>query len=274
MNIAVNQQCLSDTTAIPAVDRVVTRSDNHPPAITLAERFMSPAIDSARMAYTNTAAFLRETPVIENHVQAKTAANFFEQARKTIQDLEAERRRNVDPLNEEVKRINDCYRTPRSTLENIRDEVGRRMKVFADAEEAKRAAEAEAAVRAAQEAERIAREAEDREREARDDADNGAVVDVVRASAEADIAFTSFQQKAREAVRADKAVNVRLDGGFDRAVSMRKNETLVLDDAFAALKAMGVNDKVREAILSAARAYRKLNGSLPEGVRAETERKF
>jgi hypothetical protein len=55
---------------------------------------------------------------------------------------------------------------------------------------------------------------------------------------------------------------------------MRRTETLVLDDAAAAIAAIGVTDKIKDAILSSARDYRKLHGSLPAGVSAVTERQF
>jgi hypothetical protein len=233
------------------------------------------SIESARDCYRLLAAFLADTPVIENPGDAKKAANFVEQARRTIGTMEDERKLLVGPLNEEVKEINDRYRTPRDCIEKILDELKRRLTAFAAAEEAKRQREAEAAREAAEEAERAAREAEAIESDAKAMADVGVCdVNVAAAIAQADRAFDGFKRADRAAVRAEASIPVRLNGGYGRAVSMRKTETLILDDACAAIAAIGLTDTIRDAILSAARAYRKLNGSLPAGVSAVTERQF
>jgi hypothetical protein len=55
---------------------------------------------------------------------------------------------------------------------------------------------------------------------------------------------------------------------------MRKSETLTVDDAVAAITAMGCTESITAAILSSARAHRKLTGHLPAGVSADTTRKF
>jgi hypothetical protein len=55
---------------------------------------------------------------------------------------------------------------------------------------------------------------------------------------------------------------------------MRTEKTLVLENYGRAIKAIGPNDKIRDAVLSAARDYRKLHGKLPDGVTEVTERKF
>jgi hypothetical protein len=49
---------------------------------------------------------------------------------------------------------------------------------------------------------------------------------------------------------------------------------LVLESYGKAIKAIGPNDKIRDAILAAARDYRKLRGKLPDGVTETSERKF
>jgi hypothetical protein len=232
-------------------------------------------IDRARSFYTILSAFLKNTPVIQSHNDAKQAANYVEQARATIGEIEDTRKRRVTPLNDEVKAINEEYRTPRETLQSLMDEVKRRLTAFAVAEEAERQRAAEAARIAAAEAERIAREAEAVEVEAKACADVGEIgVNVAAAITQADKAFDTFKRADRTAARAERAVPVRLSGGMGRAVSMRRTETLVLDDAVAAITAIGPTEKVRDAILSSARDYRKLHGKLPAGVSAEIERQF
>lgn len=232
-------------------------------------------IDTARGVYATLANFLRDTPVIQSHDEAKKGANLIEQARATLGEMEDERKAFVKPLNDEVKVINDQYRTPRESVEAIAAELKHRLTVFANAEEAKRIAEAEAKRIAAEEAERLAREAEAREREAKEDVDVGVVgIPVAAAIIEADRAFDTFKRADREAARAEKQVPVRLNGGFGRAVSMRSKETLVLNDAFAAITATGLTEAITDAIITSARTYRKLKGNLPAGVSAVTERGF
>jgi hypothetical protein len=212
--------------------------------------------------------------VIENIEHATKAANFIEQGRKTIQDLTAERRAQTDPLNAEIEAITEPYRIPAETIKGLLDELKRRLKTFTDAEEARRAAIAAEAARVAAEAEFHAREAERREQEAMLEADCGVVVDVGAKIVEADKAFNDFKKAGRAAGRAAKATKARFNGGFGRAVGMHTAETLVLDDVTAAIKAMGVTEKIMEAVLSSARDHRKFTGALPAGVRATTERKF
>jgi len=47
---------------------------------------------------------------------------------------------------------------------------------------------------------------------------------------------------------------------------------LHVTDAHAALTELGITEAIRTAILSSARAYRKINGRLPAGVVAEKVR--
>lgn len=245
------------------------------PAIAPAAVPANAAIDTARAVYRSLSAYLKDNPVIQSHDEAKGAANLIEQGRRTLGEMEDERTSLVKPLNERVKEINDDYRGPRGFVEKVIDEIKRRLTAFAAAEEARRQAAAEEARRVAAEAERIAREAEAREREAKELANVGECdVDVASAIVEADKAFAQFKRTERTADRIESQIPVRLAGGFGRAVSMRKSETLLVEDAHAALAAMGLTDGIRDAILSSARAYRKLRGQLPAGVAAETERKF
>ena len=214
--------------------------DNNPPAdeiepsaapADVPAKPQSAAINSARWNYVYVSAFLTETPVIQSVDDANKAANFIEQARKTVQDMEAEWRKQTDPLRVQVDAINADYRLPRESIESLLEELKRRLKTFTDAEEAKRAEEAQLLADMAAQAERIAREAEAAEREAMLEADCGALVDVAGASVHADKTFDAFKRTSRAAQRAGKAIKVKLNGGFDRAVSMRTVETLIVQNA-------------------------------------------
>lgn len=232
-------------------------------------------IDTARGVYITLAKFLKETPVIQSAEEAKKGANLIEQARATLGELEDERKAFVKPLNDEVKLINDRYRTPVESVKSIVDELKRRLTAFARAQEAERLRIAEAARLTAAEAEQIAREAERIEADAKARADVGECdLSVAAIISHADKSFATFKRADREATRAERETTVRLNGGFGRAVSMRSKETLILDDATAAIATMGLTDTIRDAILSSARAYRKLNGSLPNGVSSINERQF
>ena len=86
--------------------------------------------------------------------------------------------------------------------------------------------------------------------------------------------MSEFERQSRFAARAEKDTKVKLGGGFGRTATLREVETLHLENYNRAIKAIGPNDKIREAVLSAAREYRKVHGHLPDGVTATTERKL
>lgn len=226
-------------------------------------------IDAAREATTLLGEFLRVNPAID-HTNATAAAAVIDRGRRHLKDLDDERRGKVDPLNEQVKDINATYKPIRDTFEKLLDTLKDRLSEFARREETKRRAEAEAARRLAAEAEAKARAAEDAERLANIDAAFGSPVDIATPTAAADQAFADFTRAERTAARAERDVPVRLATPMGRAVSLRTKETLFVDDWHMALRDMGLTEGIREAILTAARAYRKLHDKLPAGVRAET----
>jgi hypothetical protein len=224
--------------------------------------------------------FLADTPVINSFDLAKQAGLWAERVQKLFGDMEDERDRQVRPLNEQVADINTRYKAIHNAdpkrpgvFDKLLAELRYRLTAYARAEEDKRIAAAEAARKIAEEAERIAREAEAREQEAKANADVGELANVGAAIAEADQKFSDFERAKRAAAVAERGVPVRISSSLGgRAMSMRTKETLILDDAEQALKAIGVTEKIREALLSAARDYRKLKGQLPPGVSSQTER--
>lgn len=259
------------TKIIPATDRTVTRSDNKPPSL----------IELARETYRNLSAWLRETPVITSHEEAKAGGAWIETIGIALDELDAERKLKVDPLNAEVKTINDRYRPVREAFETkdkrgLLDELRRRMTAYAVAEERRKAEEAERLRQEAEAAKKAAIEAEWAEEDAKAEADLGICdAPVGEAIEAADAAFKDFQLADRQALRAERAIPTRIASSYGgRALTMRNKETLILDDAYAALKAIGVTEKIEAAILAAARDYRKLNGALPDGVRSEKERRL
>lgn len=226
-------------------------------------------------------AWLADHPTIESEDDARAAKPLLDRAKLSLDEVEAERDSKVRPLNEQVSAINVKYKALHNTdakkpglFDKIVIELKARVAAFMIREEQRRQAEAEAARRAQEEAERIAREAEAKEMEALANARAGEVVDVAEVTKEADAAFEEFERQSRFAARAERDTKVKIGGGFGKTASLREVETLHLDSYSLALKAIGPNDKVRDAILSAARDYRKLHGELPAGVRATYERKL
>ena len=218
--------------------------------------------------------YMAENPIIETEEQAREAKVFIDRGSLCVKDLEDERTAKVRPLNEQVKQINDHYRSPRELLESMVNELRNRISAFMLQEEAARLAIAEAARRAAEDAERVAREAEARERGAYEEASAGTLgVDLGSVTAEADTKFKEFERAAHKAALAEREAKVRIGGGFSRALGLKNKEELVIVDADAAFKAIGMNDYIEEALLKSARAYRKLHNKLPAGIELIVERK-
>lgn len=250
-------------TALPASDRAVTRADNHPPS----------TIQSAREAFSELGVWLREHPVIQNDADAKLGAAYIERTRVALGDMETERKAKVAPLNEQLSEINGNYREARDPLESLLKTLRGRLTTYANAVEAARIAEANRLRLEAEERERLARAAEEAEREAIDDASQGVESDIGAAVEQADQAFADYRSADKQAAIAERNVPLKLRsvmGG--RTMSMRTVEKLVIEDAAAAIKALGVTPDIQEAILKSARAFRKEFDELPAGITATFER--
>lgn len=216
--------------------------------------------------------WLEDHPVIQTEEAARAAKLLIDRATSTIADAEAERDKQVRPLNEQVKTINEKFRGPRESLRRVADILKERIAAFIKAEKERREAEAEAKRLSMEEAERRAREAEALEREAQEAAKAGVVdAGVAQATMEADEAFAHYEQRQREAARAQKDVDVKIGGGFKRRIGLRTKEVLVLHNWHKAIDEMGLSEALIESILKEARAFRKATGHLPEGVTATTE---
>lgn len=221
--------------------------------------------------------WMAERPIIETADDAREAKKLLDRAKGCAGEIENERDRQVRPLNEKIADINAKYKPIHNTdakkpgtLDRVVLELKARLGVFIKAEEVRREAEAERLRQEAEEAARIAREAEAREREAIANAQAGELgVDVTQVVVEADSRFAEFERADRAAARADRETHVKVGGGWGNAVSLRTKETLILVSYAKAITAIGPHDKIRDAILSAARDYRKAKGCLPEGVASE-----
>jgi hypothetical protein len=225
--------------------------------------------------------FLSDHPVVTNDSEAREAKVILDRTVLALKGVEDERKAKVAPLNAELAAINGSYHQWHNangkpgTWDTLLKELRIRLTAFAQAEEAKRQAAAEAARKAAAEAERKAREAEEREREAAAEAAQGVCdVDFAAATQEADQAFQDFRRADRIAQRAERDTTVRIGGGFGRVSTLRTAEILIITDIHAALDDVGITPDIADAVLKAARAYRKENGELPNGISRETERRI
>jgi hypothetical protein len=217
--------------------------------------------------------FTENTPVIENFDHAKMAAAFIERTRVALQAMEDERKPQTDPLNARLEVINKPYRMVRQPLEKLYELVKARLSKYNNAVEAARLKEAQRLRDEAEARERAAREAEAREQEAIANAEAGECTDVGGAIAGADGAFKDFQKADRAAATAERNVPVRIGsimGG--KALSMRTTEVFVVEDACAAITAMGLSDDLQKQIIKDAKQFREATGELPDGVRSEYQR--
>ena len=232
-----------------------------------------PSVEFIRQTIADLGQFLIDVPVVETGAQAMLGGLYVERTRKLLQDIEDERKAEVAPLNEQVKTINEGFREARRPLEAILNEVRARLTDFAAREEAKRIREAEEKRLAAEALEMEARRAEEAEREAKQNATLGEIVDVAERVIEADAAFSRFQKAERAAAVAERDTHVRLPSQLGgHALSLRSKEILTVDNALKAISEIGSHPKINEAILVAAREYRKRYGRLPAGISASHTR--
>jgi hypothetical protein len=223
--------------------------------------------------------YLNDNPVIQTGEQAEAAKVQIETGRGCLAGMETERDGKVRPLNNKVDEINGVYRAVSAPFKKVMDQVRERLTAYGKMVEAERErvaaiarAKADALIAAAREAERL-------EREAIENASQGEVdAGVAERIIEADASFKVAAKANRQAAVAERdASNVRIGGGHGRSLGLRTTTTLTLVDPIAAIKAMGgkVSEKTADAILSDARAWRKLNDQQwPAGVTAVEDRQY
>ena len=256
-----------DRTAMPS--RLAIGGNRPPGAIQLAGETM-----------TALGLWLKDNPVISNETECREAKVIRDRVELALKGIEEERDGKVRPLNEEVATINCEYHAYHNTnamkpgrFDTLLSELKVRINAFFRAEEDRRHAAAEAARRIAAEAEARARQAEEREREAAADAASGICgVDIAEAVIDADAAFATFKKADRIAAEAERDTRVRIGGGFGRTMTLRTKEVLTVADWQAAIGEMGATETIKEAIITSARAYRKMFNELPAGITATQER--
>lgn len=216
------------------------------------------------------AKWLADHPVIQSEEEAREAKIVYDRGYNAKADLEAVKEKEVTPLHTAWQNGLAKYRQPVASITTAVKSVWDRMQDWLKKEQDRKIDEAEAARKAAFVAEMAARQVEAAEREAKENASQGEVgVDVVAATAQADSAFADYKHADRDAARAMQATEVRVSGGIGRAIGIRREKVLILDDGAKALAALGVTEDIRTAILKSARAYKKLNNKWPDGVHEE-----
>jgi hypothetical protein len=212
-------------------------------------------------------AWMKDHPVISTEDEAREAKLLVDRGAACSKDMVDERQTRTAPLLREVEDIRAEYREPQNILDRVVTELHARLNSYIFKEEERRKAAAEEARLAAEEAERVARTLEAVEQTAKADAQQGILdVDLGAATREANAAFSRFKEAQTIAQRAERETVVKVGGGFRRATSLRKKETLEITNWQDAIKCMGMTDAIRDAILTEARAFRKAIGELPEGV--------
>lgn len=217
--------------------------------------------------------FLADHPVIQSHEEAIEAAKLSKLAGNALKDLDDERQKKVRPLNDQVGRINLEHKDAIAPLKAVLAKLDERVSAFARAEEARQRQEAAEARQRADEAAKAAAEAARVQREADENAAAGELgVDLVAATVNEQTAAKDAARADRDAQRAERNIGVRLPTGLGRATSLRAKEVLTVVDPIAAITEIGLTPDISEAILSGARAYRKLKNRLPAGIATATER--
>lgn len=240
------------------MQKTANLGDNKPPS----------QIEFATSSATELGEWLKDNPVVQDEEVARLGKLQLDRMYLCIKDVEDERRGRKRPLRDEIQAIDDEYRPIVTLCEKLYDELKGRLGAWIRQEQERKQKEAAEARRQAEESEQRARIAEAREQAAKEEAQAGVEVDLVAATREADQAFEEFKRDERAVARADAATNVKVAGGWGRAISAKSLTTreLVVIDPAAALARLGWSERLIEALKSDARDYRRRHGEWPNGV--------
>jgi hypothetical protein len=260
---------------------MLDRTDPNPRAV-IGNNQPPGALELAKPIAEELGKFLNEFPVIANEAESRAAKAIGDRFLLALKSMEEERDGKVRPLNERVAAINAEYHYWFNTNDKkpglwgtLVKELRIRLTNFARAEEQKRIAAAEAARKIAEEAKRKAKDAETVEREAAAEAAQGVCdTDFAGATERADAAFAEFRRADWAAQQAERDTKVRIGGGFGKVATLRTAEVLAITDWAAAIEDIGLTQDIADAILKGARAYRKENGELPNGISRHEDRRI
>tara|TARA_R110000868_G_scaffold182850_1_gene423996 strand:+ start:786 stop:1448 length:663 start_codon:yes stop_codon:yes gene_type:complete len=215
-------------------------------------------------------------PAVSTEEDGREAARLIARARKCMQDAESERKALVQPHVDAQRETNSASKASLSGLVSMLSALTDRLWVFTKAAEDRKAEEAIAAGRRAHEAASASVAAANAYADAVDDQSQGEIgVDVLARQEAAAKAKADADRAYREAQRREREMAVRYSPGKDmgRAITARNHEVLCVDDMGAAMAVMiPYSEGLIEAVLTAARAYRKVHDRLPPGIGTRTER--
>jgi len=240
-------------------------------------------LQAAKEAMSELTAYLKETPTITSFAEQKILGGWIERTRIALNGAREARDIECKPLKDKIDGIRALYdfvreksgRNEGGMLQRAYDVAKARFTKFNLAEEEKRNAEANRLRLEAEAKEADARAAEAAEQQAIADSEVGECTDVGNAIEQADTAFADFQKAIRQANVAERGVAVRIPSIMgNKSLSLRAIVKPVIEDAELALKTLGLTDKIREAILSSARDYKREFGEWPDGIGQEYERKL
>jgi hypothetical protein len=209
-------------------------------------------------------------PEIKNDTDAGDAGLWIMTGRVAIRGLETARKEKIEPYQSAMNVINVAYKAIREPLENLVEQLKQRLNVFTTAEEARRKVDAQ---RMRDRAAMATNEATAASRVAADIASRSGELSVADNAiiANADALIKNAAQAEERAKQAEHDATFRIPTTAG-TISMRNKPVLVVEDACAAINAMGLTDGIRKAICISAKEYRKENGRLPDGVTETTER--
>ncbi|WP_332116025.1 hypothetical protein [Azorhizobium caulinodans] len=200
---------------------------------------------------------------IESQQVADAVGQLMGMLRDAVKTADERRKEENRPFDEGKAEVQARYnvligdtKTQKGTAVRAIEECKKVLQPWLDEQEKARLAEAK----------RLRDEAEQKAREAQE---------AVRAASGADFATRENAEAIlRDAQRADKQAakveNSRAQvTGTSRAISQRTVEVFHVTDAVAAVRDIGMNEEIQEAIIRASKAYRAAWGSLPAGVTSE-----
>jgi hypothetical protein len=230
-------------------------------------------IDLGRAAYREISEFLAENPVVETEEQARAFKLTLDRTKSVLGDIEAAKDADCQPLYATWKSMVATYTPAIAHLTTLTVELKARLSKFMRAQEAIKEAEA---TRKQQEAFEAAESARNAALEAKEAFENAAVgecnIDLATKLETAESTNAAAVKADHQAQLAEHDSHIRVGGGFLRVATLRTKETLIVTNAKDAIAAIGLTEKISDAILTGARAYRKLHGTLPPGIGQVEER--
>lgn len=228
--------------------------------------------------------WITERPTITEQEIADKAGAFVRQSTTAQNELNKARLEATLPLRQQVDAINKEHDDLGSTLKRLTGIILERLNAFATAQRLEQERIAREAREAAEKAAAEAAEAKRKEAELLAQAESGAAkggfANVASSIAESREAEQRAKQLEAEAKAAEKAKpkfgGEHFTEGSRRSLTQRKVETPVVSSPGDVLRAVitanggSVPDGVRDALLTAARAYKREKGKWPKGITIET----